>query len=84
MSMSVAQARQALERGDFDAAIQASERSLHRRPKDIAALTVLARARLAKDESNPAAGTLAEIVKLDPSAAWAFVALGDIYLSGRR
>ena len=82
MSMSIAQARQALERGDFDAAIQASERSLRRRPKDIAALTVLARARLAKGESNAAAGTLAEIVKLDPGTAWAFVALGDIYLSG--
>lgn len=59
MSMNVTQARQALERGDFDAAIQASERSLRRRPKDIAALTVLARARLAKGESNPAGGSAA-------------------------
>jgi len=81
MSTSVEEARQAFERGDFDAAVQASELSLRRHPKDISALTVLARARLAKGESTAAAAVLAEVVKLDPSATWAFVALGDVYLS---
>ena len=81
MSTSVEEARQALERGDFDAAVRASELSLGRRPKDISALTVLARARLAKGESTAAAAVLAQIVKLDPAATWAFVALGNVYLS---
>lgn len=82
MSTSVEEARQALERGDFDTAIHTSELLLRRRPKDINALTVLARARLAKGESTAAASALAGIVKLDTTAVWAFVALGNVYLSG--
>ncbi len=81
MSTSVEEARQALERGDFDIAIRASESLLRRQPKDINALTVLARARLATGEPTAAAGALAEVIKLDPTQVWAFVALGDVYLS---
>ncbi len=81
MSTSVEEARQALERGDFDAAANASEQLLHRQPGDVDALTVLARARLAKGESNEAAALLAQIIKRDTAATWAFVALGNVYLS---
>ncbi|MEM8816326.1 MAG: sulfotransferase [Pseudomonadota bacterium] len=84
MSTTVKKARLALERGDFDAAVQASELVLRSQPRDIDALTVFARAKLATSQPTEAAAALAEIIKSDPEMTWAFVALGEIYLQSGR
>lgn len=84
MSTSVKKARLALQRGDFDAAVQAAEAVLRSQPKDIDALTVFARAKLATSQPTEAAAALAEIIKSDPETTWAFVALGEIYLQSGR
>lgn len=84
MNASIDVAQQALKSGKLDVAIANATHLLQDDPKNGSALTVCARAYLQLDDNNNAARFLSEILKLDPTADWAFGALADIYFRAGR